>query len=37
VIHLENSNEWNLFPAKRRILEKKKKKKKGARIEKQKR
>jgi hypothetical protein len=23
VILLENSNEWNLFPAKRRILEKK--------------
>jgi hypothetical protein len=32
VILLENSNEWNLFPTKRRILEKK-----GARIEKQKR
>jgi hypothetical protein len=31
---LENSIEWNLFPAKRRILEKKEK---GARIEKQKR
>ncbi len=28
VILLENSNEWNLFPAKRRILKKKKKKKK---------
>jgi hypothetical protein len=25
VILLENPNEWNLFPAKRRILEKKKK------------
>jgi hypothetical protein len=32
VILLENPNEWNLFPAKRRILEKR-----GARIEKQKR
>jgi hypothetical protein len=32
VILLENHNEWNLFPTKRRILEKK-----GARIEKQKR
>jgi hypothetical protein len=32
VILLENSNKWNLFPAKRTILEKK-----GARIEKQKR
>ena len=31
VILLENSNEWNLFPAKRRIL-----KKRGERIEKQK-
>jgi hypothetical protein len=28
VILLKNSNEWNLSPAKRRILEKKKKKKK---------
>jgi hypothetical protein len=28
VILLENSNEWNLFLAKRRILKKKKKKKK---------
>jgi hypothetical protein len=28
VILLENSNEWNLSPAKRRILEKNKKKKK---------
>jgi hypothetical protein len=36
VILLENSNEWNLFLAKRRILKKKKKKKNGARIEKQK-
>jgi hypothetical protein len=33
VILLENPNEWNLFPAKRRILEKREK---GARIEKQK-
>jgi hypothetical protein len=33
LILLENPNEWNLFPAKRRIL----KKKKGSRIEKQKR
>jgi hypothetical protein len=33
VILLENSNEWNLSPAKRRIL----KKEKRARIEKQKR
>jgi hypothetical protein len=32
VILLENSNEWNLFPAERRIL-----KKRGAMIEKQKR
>jgi hypothetical protein len=39
VILLENSNEWNLSPAKRRILEKKqeKEKEKGARTEKQKR
>jgi hypothetical protein len=39
VILLENSNEWNLSPAKRRILEKRKREKeiKGARIEKQKR
>jgi hypothetical protein len=37
VILLENSNEWNLFQAKRRILKKKRKRKKGARIEKQKR
>jgi hypothetical protein len=39
VILLENSNEWNLSPAKRSILEKKKKKEKenGAMIEKQKR
>jgi hypothetical protein len=36
VILLENSNEWNLSPAKRRIL-KKREKEKGARIEKQKR
>jgi hypothetical protein len=37
VIVLENSNEWNLSPAKRRILEQKeeKEKEKGARIEKQ--
>jgi hypothetical protein len=28
VILLENSNEWNLSPAKRRVLKKKKKKKK---------
>jgi hypothetical protein len=34
VILQENSNEWNLSPAKRRIL---KKKEKGAMIEKQKR
>jgi hypothetical protein len=27
VIHLENSNEWNLFPAKRSILKKRKRKK----------
>jgi hypothetical protein len=27
VILLENSNEWNLFPAKRRILEKKRREK----------
>jgi hypothetical protein len=25
VIHLENSNEWNLSPAKRRVLEKRRK------------
>jgi hypothetical protein len=39
VILLENSNEWNLSPAKRRILKKRKRKKKekGAWIEKQKR
>jgi hypothetical protein len=39
VILVENSNEWNLSLAKRRILKKRKKKKKknGARIEKQKR
>jgi hypothetical protein len=39
VILLENSNEWNLSPAKRRILEKRKREKeiKGARIEKKKR
>jgi hypothetical protein len=36
VIILENSNEWNLPPAKRRIL-KKQEKEKGAKIEKQKR
>jgi hypothetical protein len=37
VILLENSNEWNLSPAKRRILKKEEKEKeKGARIEKQK-
>jgi hypothetical protein len=36
VILLENSNEWNLFLAKRYILDKKEKKG-GARIEKQKR
>jgi hypothetical protein len=35
VILLENSNEWNLFPTKRRILEKREKE--GARVEKQKR
>jgi hypothetical protein len=36
VILLENSNKWNLSPAKRKILKKKKKKeKKGARIKKQ--
>jgi hypothetical protein len=34
VILLVNPNEWNIIPAKRRIL---KKKEKGARIEKQKR
>jgi PAB1-binding protein PBP1 len=44
VILLENSNEWNLSPAKRRIIEKREKKgrkrkerKKGAMIEKKKR
>jgi hypothetical protein len=39
VIILENSNEWNVSPAKRRILEKieEKEKEKGARIENQKR
>jgi hypothetical protein len=39
VILLENYNEWNLSPAKRRILEKKEEKEneKGARIEKLKR
>jgi hypothetical protein len=37
MILLENSNEWNLSPAKRRILPKKEEKEKGARIEKQKR
>jgi hypothetical protein len=37
VILIENSNEWNLFPAKRRMLEKKRKRKEGARIEKQRR
>jgi hypothetical protein len=37
VILLENSNEWNLSPAKRRILKKEEnEKEKGARIEKQK-
>jgi hypothetical protein len=36
MILLENSNEWNLSPVKRRIL-KKKEKEKGSRIEKQKR
>jgi hypothetical protein len=35
VILLENFNEWNLSPAKRRILEKKEENEKGARIEKQ--
>jgi hypothetical protein len=35
VVLLENSNEWNLSPAKRRIL--KKENEKGERIEKQKR
>jgi hypothetical protein len=35
VILLENSNEWNLFPAKRRMLKKRRKRKKWeARIEK---
>jgi hypothetical protein len=29
VILLENSNKWNLFPAKSRILEKRRKRKKG--------
>jgi hypothetical protein len=41
VIILENSNEWNVSPAKRRILEKieekEKEKEKGARIENHKR
>jgi hypothetical protein len=37
VILLENSNEWNLSPAKRRVLKKKEEKEKGARIEKKKR
>jgi hypothetical protein len=37
VILLENYNEWNLSPAKRRILEKKREEKEGGRIEMQKR